>query len=290
MELDKSYRGSSSAQASAYKRKGHDDEDIFAYLIDGTVISGTGKCDVKDSNAKTYSVKGGAKKWQIFLYGENRFKDDNGFHFANLGNYFLDALNSFPKDYDAYKRDKEKAKIKLSEYYEKNGNKPKNLSQYLLAVGDNNLYLNSKISLMRCTEKIKNVLSDELNLQRFLLKSIFNNEEVDYWSIKDGDFFLVFEKEDAVKVLSSAFKAEVSQQITGRKDDISLSGQKVLLKYTTNVVEIEVRNDSKTHYRQIRFNMIREKTLDILKDKFIHTNTFKTKIKFYSLSKNSSKL
>ena len=103
MELDKSYRGSSSAQASAYKRKGHDDEDIFAYLIDGTVISGTGKCDVKDSNAKTYSVKGGAKKWQIFLYGENRFKDDNGFHFANLGNSFLDALNSFPKDYDAYK-------------------------------------------------------------------------------------------------------------------------------------------------------------------------------------------
>jgi len=56
MELDKSYRGSSSAQASAYKRKGNDDEDIFADLIDGTVISGTGKCDVKDSNAKTYSV------------------------------------------------------------------------------------------------------------------------------------------------------------------------------------------------------------------------------------------
>ena len=48
-----------------------------------------------------------------------------------------------------------------------------------------------------------------------------------------------------------------------------MEGQKTLLCYqlnerTKNLVEIEIRNDSPTHYRQIRFNMYSKDTIHIL--------------------------
>ena len=281
MELSKSFRGSSSDQATKYKKKGHKDEELFSALIKGQVISGTGKADVIDSNKHTYSVKGGAKKWQIFLYGENRFIEDKGFHFSNIGNFFLDSLNSFPKEYSLYKSDKEKAKKKLLDFYELNNKKPILVEDYLQVIGNSNQYLNSKILLMEVNKKIKEVLSEKDNLKKFLMKSIFDGENVDFWSIKDNELFLVFDREEAVEVLSSSLTADLSKQTTGRQDDITLAGQKVLLKSKNNVVEIEVRNDSDKHYRQIRFNMIREKTIDILKRYFNEKKIFNDKVRFY---------
>jgi len=281
MELSKSFRGSSSDQATKYKKKGHKDEELFSALIKGQVISGTGKADVIDSSKSTYSVKGGAKKWQIFLYGENRFIEDKGFHFSNIGNFFLDSLNSFPKEYSLYKSDKEKAKKKLLDFYELNNKKPILVEDYLQVIGNSNQYLNSKILLMEVNKKIKEVLSEKDNLKKFLMKSIFDGENVDFWSIKDNELFLVFDREEAVEVLSSSLTADLSKQTTGRQDDITLAGQKVLLKSKNNVVEIEVRNDSDKHYRQIRFNMIREKTIDILKRYFNEKKIFNDKVRFY---------
>ena len=281
MELSKSFRGSSSDQATKYKKKGHKDEELFSALIKGQVISGTGKADVIDSSKSTYSVKGGAKKWQIFLYGENRFIKDKGFHFSNIGNFFLDSLNSFPKEYSLYKSDKEKAKKKLLDFYELNNKKPILVEDYLQVIGNSNQYLNSKILLMEVNKKIKEVLSEKDNLKKFLMKSIFDGENVDFWSIKDNELFLVFDREEAVEVLSSSLTADLSKQTTGRQDDITLAGQKVLLKSKNNVVEIEVRNDSDKHYRQIRFNMIREKTIDILKRYFNEKKIFNDKVRFY---------
>ena len=37
------------------------------------------KKDVIDPSGDAYSVKSGSKKWQIFLYGRNRFINDDGF-------------------------------------------------------------------------------------------------------------------------------------------------------------------------------------------------------------------
>lgn len=284
MELNKSFRGSSSDQASKYKKKGHKDEELFSSLIEGQVISGTGKADVIDSSKNTYSVKGGAKKWQIFLYGENRFIKDKGFHFSNIGNLFLDSLNSFPKKYSLYKSDKDKAKEELLNFYRLNKKKPSSVEDYLQVIGDANEYLNSKILLMEVNKKIKEVLSEKDNLKKFLMKSIFDNENVNFWSIKDNEFFLVFDKEEAVQVLSSSLNADLSKQTTGRPDDITLAGQKVLLKSKKNVIEIEVRNDSDKHYRQIRFNMIRQITIDILKNYFSEKERLNNRIIFYKKS------
>src|SRR5205085_6699674 len=46
--------------------------------------------------------------------------------------------------------------------------------------------------------------------------------------------------------------------------------QKVILKYEgINLGEIEMRNDSNTHYREIRFNMIKPKIMKLLYSKII---------------------
>ena len=193
----------------------------------------------------------------------------------------MDSLNSFPKDYSLYKSDKEKAKKKLLDFYELNNKKPILVEDYLQVIGNSNQYLNSKILLMEVNKKIKEVLSEKDNLKKFLMKSIFDGENVDFWSIKDNELFLVFDREEAVEVLSSSLTADLSKQTTGRQDDITLAGQKVLLKSKNNVVEIEVRNDSDKHYRQIRFNMIREKTIDILKRYFNEKKIFNDKVRFY---------
>ena len=107
------YRGSSSKQASEYKKQGHKDENDFAARIDAKVISGQAKKDVVDSENKKYSVKGGAKKWQIFLYERSRFQNDfNEGNLIQISNKFIDAINCFPEDYEKYYKDKIECKKK----------------------------------------------------------------------------------------------------------------------------------------------------------------------------------
>ena len=51
---------------------------------------------------------------------------------------------------------------------------------------------------------------------------------------------------------------------------VNVEGQKILLRYRKNdgkiknIVEIEIRNDSATHYRQVRFNMYSKDALYLL--------------------------
>ena len=59
-------RAPSSEISSQKKRSGHQTEIEYAELINGEVIKGTQKGDVKDRNGNLYSVKSG-KKWQVFL-------------------------------------------------------------------------------------------------------------------------------------------------------------------------------------------------------------------------------
>ena len=58
-------RAPSSQISSEKKISGHSREYEFSELIEGSVISGTQKGDVKKNN-DLFSVKGG-KKWQIFF-------------------------------------------------------------------------------------------------------------------------------------------------------------------------------------------------------------------------------
>ena len=104
------HRGSNSKLASNYKKQGHKDEEEFASLINGKVISGSQKVDVIGPNGTSYSCKGGAKNWQILLYSESNFNDSE---WSDLGTLFKECLDCFPSDYSIYAQDKKAAKKKL---------------------------------------------------------------------------------------------------------------------------------------------------------------------------------
>jgi len=279
------YRGSSSSQASEYKLKGHKDEAQFAKLIDGSdeTDSATGKTDVIGKDGKKYTVKGGKKKWQIFLYGEERFKSDSDFLNMNgVGNLFLECLNSFPSDYQKYQADKIVCKKLLLEYSKQNSSALKDLEKLTQLLPSDNTYFSSKISLRKHTSLLKNKFEDKAILKSFLDKAIFNNEEVDRLAIMQGNIFLVFEKKDVLDIFSNFFSVENS--VAGNiPTDLNIDGQKVLFRYKTNVVEIEIRNDSVKHFRQVRFNMIREKALELILEKTELLNKINDNVIFFGM-------
>jgi hypothetical protein len=98
---------------------------------------------------------------------------------------------------------------------------------------------------------------------------------VEYLAIKDSTYkkdglFKVFGKNDVLEILSLRLSPAVSS--AGRiPEDYNVAGQKTLLRYKKssqgkekNIVEIEIRNDSPIHYRQVRFNMYSKDALHIL--------------------------
>lgn len=265
------YRGSSSEQASAYKKQGHADEIAFSKLIGGIVQTEdhTGKTDVIGPDNKSYTVKGAQKKWQIFLYGYERLKTDSDFkNMDGIGQLFLASLDCFPSDYETYLDDKKVCKQILAEYASNNPEQKALKDEEKLAqlIPKENAYFSSKLRLREVTGSLKQKLLDEKNLRLFLDKAIFNLAEVDRIAIKKKSVFLVFEKEDVLDILSQSFNVENSSA-GNRKTDLNVDGQKILMTYDTNVVEIEVRNDSVKHYRQLRFNMLKDKALALLESK-----------------------
>ena len=102
--------------------------------------------------------------------------------------------------------------------------------------------------------EIKERLQLRQLLKAFLKKSIFNGNEVDYLSALHDDRFHVFWNGDVVDLLGGAFEVVNS-----------IGEQKVLFKYKGfNVGELEMRNDSEKHYREVRFNMLKPKVMDML--------------------------
>ena len=68
--------GMSSEKASRVKLRGHNKEHIFAGLINGEIIKGTKKPDVRGKHGQLYSIKGGSEikrkegrdgRWSIFF-------------------------------------------------------------------------------------------------------------------------------------------------------------------------------------------------------------------------------
>lgn len=188
------------------KRDGHKREDIFADLIEGKVIKGTGKADVRRGN-ETWSVKGGT--WsQIFLY--RRMKA------AELGPEFRECIDVFPDDRADYLNDKGTYKAELR-------------------------------NKMRVVARL---LNDDDSLEKFLYLAMFENS-VDYLAIEKGDRFLEFDADDVVAALVEGLtigNSRGEQKVIFRLDGIRWQ-----------LGEIEVRNDSDQHYRELkcRFNLPR---------------------------------
>ena len=218
--------------ASRVKQAGHRDERTFARLIKGKILteSPQPKADVIDRERNTFSVKSGAQKWQIFLYGRNRLDEDAGFGAINgIGKLLVRCIDAFPETLDDYRDDKPKYKKRLR-------------------------------APMRA---VRQKLSRPQLLRGFFHKSLFN-DRVEFLAVKNGDIFHVFHKSDVLDALCEHVTA-VNSQAHGAHQTPE---QKVVFKFgkpePKTLGEIEMRNDSKAHYKEVKFWMHKEQTLLLL--------------------------
>lgn len=211
-----------SAHASRVKRQGHARETAFASLIGGEVSKSavTDKKDVLDKQHRFHSVKGG-KWWQVFLYARSRLETNTIFQgLGNLAPLMISCLDAFPTTREQYEKEKHSSKTRL------------------------------QIPMRTLAGELSNVAT----LKAFLGKALFNGGEVNYLAVQlpNEKRFHVFANEDVVNALAENLTiANSIARISGQYD-----AQKVLFKREKNYGEIEVRTESKAHYKQIkcRFN------------------------------------
>ena len=266
------FRGSKSSHASAYKRAGHVNEDNFGDIVGGTNkgLPPQGKTDWKDDSGKTFSIKQGldlvtkkwTKHWQIFLYGLPRLKSDEGFlKLGTTGAQLISLLESFPNDSEAYFADKEVVKIALRAL-PKSVKGTTRTDLVVNTVAANNHYVSSKTLLSEATKNLASSLRIRQNLVNFLRKAMFNGNEVEFLSVRFKDKFLIFPREAVINALCDELTVDVSKA-GAISTGLNIAGQKVILKTSVNVIELEVRNEP-NHYRELRFNMNARRAVEIL--------------------------
>jgi len=241
-------RASSPDQAREYRQRGHDDALEFAVAIglsSDYQNNPIAKKDVIDPWGDAHTVKSGEKKWQIFLYGLGRFWRDDTFGAMNgIGDTLAACIHSFPPDFQAYQRDKQSAKERLR--------KP-----------------------MR---KLAELLQDKRLLRQFISASLFNAGEVNYLTAKHEGVFHVFLNQDVVRVLSENLEVCNSKARTAGQ----MPEQKVLFRWGgVNLGELEMRNDSVVHYREMRFNMIKPKIMGLLFSAIPLTSQYNDRVRVY---------
>lgn len=244
-----------SEQARKVRQSGHDDAKEFANLIGLPTDyqnDPQAKKDVIDLSGDAHSVKSGAKKWQIFLHSSSRFEKDTIFRRLNgLGQLLLDCLNVFPNTFEKYKQDK---------------------SHY-------------KGLLRKPMQKLKERLQNKETLKAFFEKSFFNAGEVSYLTIKYNDSFHVFRNSDVVKVLTEDISVENSQGEQKVIFKVKNTNPKTSKRFPLITIgEIEMRSDSKIHFKEIKFWTSKDKTFELLKNNISPAKKVKSKLFLYGKS------
>ena len=109
-------------------------------------------------------------------------------------------------------------------------------------------------------------------------KSLFNGGEVNYLTVKHEESFHVFLNQDVIQVFGDNLEVCNSRAITRNQTP----EQKVLFRYKgLNLGELEMRNDSEVHYREVRFNMIKPKAMDLLFTKIPLSQSFNEVVRVY---------
>jgi len=230
-------RASTPDQAREYRQAGHNEEDLLVLLYGWKKPENhIGKTDLIDELNNHYSVKkGSAKHWQVFLYTLNRLENDQSLHdikLENVGNFselIVKGLKYFPQDFDSY-----------------NGEEKHQ----------------GKLNFANAIMQILSLFSKKDNIYKFLDFAFFNSGEVDYLVVSE-EFnnlkrFLKFERNEFLDYFTDNFIIEGSK---GRREG-EYDNQKILFKHKSskdnkkvvNFIELEYRNDSIIHYKEIRCN------------------------------------
>lgn len=235
------FRGMSSSEASKVKLKGHSYEESIAPYLDlnpknpKELIPGHDKADFKLKNGKTISLKAGKARTQFALYGKNsskfldhdKFLKDKKNSSSTLNKEIYDIFNVFPENFEDYHSNKSFYKEKL---------KPK------------------MISLSNFLQKKDNF---KVFLNFFLFYDSSLNSYVDYLLHKNPQNsieYYFFKREDVVNCFLKHSKVVNSKARSSTQWD----DQKVILKGSPsndnrfyNLLDVEIRKESNTHYNEI---------------------------------------
>ncbi|MCZ2223518.1 MAG: hypothetical protein LC122_07795 [Chitinophagales bacterium] len=238
----------STEKARYVRKKGHDDAKIFAKLIglsSDYQNDPKAKKDVIDLSGDAHSVKSGTKRWQLFLYGINRIKNDDFFQTMNgIGQLLIECVQAFPNNIQEYLKDKQAAKERC------------------------------RIPM----RKLKELLQEKRRVRAFINKAMFNGGEVDYLTVKDENKYHVFLNNDVISAFANSIEVENSKAITKNQ----IPEQKVIFKFHgTNLAELEIRNSGENHYREILFVMNKRKMMELLYENIPQTNVYNDKVLVY---------
>lgn len=232
--------------ASRVKRGGHLNEDHYAELIGGEVdkVDVTGKKDVIDKQHRTHSVKGGEKKWQIFLYGRNRLITNTILQgIGDVADHLVSCLDSLPKTRSERESDKQ--------YY--------------------------KDMLKQPMRDLRDAIDKPKILPAFFHKAFFNAGEVNYLAILPTDIdvfadikekiYHIFDGKEAIDVICGNIEITNSKKRgRGQTDD-----QKVVFRTNRNIGEIEIRTDP-SNYGKAKMWMDANLTFNLLKEHIPFSN------------------
>jgi len=249
--LKRKKRAMTPEQARRVRQSGHDDAKEFAFLIglpSDYQNNPQAKKDVVDLCGDTHSVKSGEKKWQIFLYSPSRFENDPIFKRLNgLGELLTKCLDVFPNS-DEYKRDKKRYKNLL------------------------------RVPMMELKDRLQN----KDTLRAFLEKSFFNAGEVTYLTIKNGNSFHIFHANDVINILTNNIKVENSLGELKVVFKVVNTNSKTCKRFPlVTIGEIEMRNDSEVHFKEVKFWMNKDKTFDLLAANVIPKKNAKPRLFVY---------
>jgi len=166
-----------------------------------------------------------------------------------LGDLFLRCIESFPEHREEYLKNKNEYKRKLQTPMRELGDK----------------------------------LREKRLLSAFINKSMFNSGEVNFLVVKEGRIFHIFWHRDVVETLVNNYEVENSKAKTQNQ----LDDQKVIFEVKGKTHgEIEMRNDSEFHYREIKFWLDKNLTLNLLKSHIRKSQKFKDRIILYGRAIN----
>lgn len=112
---------------------------------------------------------------------------------------------------------------------------------------------------------------------------MFNSGEVDFLVIKEGKIFHVFWSREVVDVLTNNYEVKNSQARGKNQFD----DQKVIFKvHGKTHGEIEMRNDSDIHYREVKFWLDKKLTFDLLKTQIKRVQPITERIILYGKAIN----
>ena len=142
----------------------------------------------------------------------------------------------------------------------------------------------AKIRLQAPMRELKDRFQRKALLRAFLRKAVFNGGEVNYLTIFHNDKFHVYWNDDVVSAMADVFEVVNSKARSGGQ----MNDQKVLFRHHgKNVGELEMRNDSESHYGEVRFNMNKDPCMRLLEEAGFQPSQYSSAVLVYGQAINN---